>query len=115
MGKDAPLWPLGSGVHVAGLCWHGARLTAATTPPGEQAMYAMSWIIRFQGTITQGPNAGRSYRWENSWGGVQFDSLALARAAAAKYKALEPAIPLCILSRQFQEDLGFVEVIVERI
>lgn len=64
--------------------------------------YATCWIIRFRGTLTQGPNAGREYDWRGSWGGVMFDSEAAARGALAEDRAREPGLSYRLLARQWQ-------------
>jgi hypothetical protein len=64
-------------------------------------VYATAWIIRFSGTLTQGPNAGKSYSYATSWGGVLYQTREQAEAVAAKYRTLEPGITLKVLSRQF--------------
>jgi hypothetical protein len=63
--------------------------------------FAVHYIIRFRGTLTQGPNAGKTYDWANSWAGVQFDSEPLARAKLATYQDREPSLEFRLLSRQW--------------
>jgi hypothetical protein len=70
--------------------------------------YGIRWIIRFQGTLTQGPNAGRSYTYDTSWGGVQFDSESAARAKLREYAQREPGLRYKVLSRQWRGG-GFEE------
>jgi hypothetical protein len=71
--------------------------------------YTLYYIIRFEGTLTQGPNAGKSYTFRTSWGGVLFASLAAARTALVKYKDLEPGLAYKVCSRQHHDGPGVTE------
>lgn len=92
---------------------------ARFTFQGVSAMtYAIKYIVRFAGTLTQGPNVGRSYTLENSWGGVEFDTIEQARALRDKYRTLEPSITTYqICSRQYVQTSKrsgkVVEIVVE--
>lgn len=63
--------------------------------------YDTSYIIRFEGTLTQGPNAGKSYSLESSWGGVDFLTVEEAKEKLAFYKSREPQLRYKLLSRQY--------------
>lgn len=63
--------------------------------------YVKLWIIRFEGTLTQGPNAGTSYTFATSFGGGTFDSLEKAQAQLRQYRELEPALAYRICTRQW--------------
>lgn len=78
--------------------------------------YAICYIVRFEGTLTQGPNKGKAYILATSWGGVQFDTIEQARAAVAKYHALEPRLTIHVYSRQYVQTGRkgkFVETLID--
>ena len=60
----------------------------------------MHWIIRFEGTLTKGPNTGRKFNFADSWGGVLFKTEEEARKALADYREREPALRFKLLSRE---------------
>lgn len=59
------------------------------------------YIIRFEGTITQGPNKGRSYTFRTSWGGVQFTTKEEAYRKLEEYRQLEPELRYMLIERQW--------------
>jgi hypothetical protein len=59
------------------------------------------YIIRFRGRITQGPNAGRSFDWADSWAGILFSSEDSARAKLADWRRLEPGCTLRLVRRDW--------------
>ncbi len=63
--------------------------------------YATYYIVRFSGTLTQGPHAGKTYTLATSWGGVQFPTEQAGRDALVTYALREPRLALKLLSRQF--------------
>lgn len=67
-------------------------------------MYVTTWIIRFEGELTQGPNAGKKYTFATSWAGVQFTSVEQAKSQLAEYKRREPGLKFQLFSRTFDED-----------
>ena len=67
-------------------------------------MYAKSYIVRFEGTLTQGPNKDKSYTYANSWGGSMFQTEEAAKACLAKYRRLEPTLTYKLLSRQYNNN-----------
>lgn len=73
--------------------------------------YEKSYIIRFEGALTQGPNAGKSYTFAESWGGVDFRTEQEARNKMEAYRSMEPALTYKLLSRQYVScpRKGFVE------
>ncbi len=64
--------------------------------------YATSYIVRFEGTLTQGPNKGKTFTFATSWGGAQFATEEEVRAMLVKYRQLEPDLQYRLLRRQFQ-------------
>lgn len=64
-------------------------------------MFTVTWIIRFEGTLTQGPNAGKSFTFATSWAGVTFPSLDKAIGKLTEYRRREPDLHYKIFSRQW--------------
>lgn len=74
--------------------------------------YAIHYIIRFEGTLTQGPNKGKAYTFANSWGGGLLNTSVEAFDRLAEYRRLEPQLKYKVCSRQWQggKKGKFVEV-----
>lgn len=74
--------------------------------------YAAEYLVRFQGTLTQGPNIGKTYDWLSSWGGVSFETEAEAKELLDSYKSKEPNMEFRLVKRQYIHRKGIVETIL---
>lgn len=74
-------------------------------------MYTIRFVVRFQGTLTQGPNKGKTYSLQNSWGGRMFDTLTEAQQVVLTYQKLEPELQFHVYQQTYNEKTGkMVEV-----
>lgn len=58
-----------------------------------------SFIIRFEGTLTQGPRAGRQHTFADSWAGLSFDTEDRVRAQLKVYQQKEPGLTYKLFRR----------------
>jgi hypothetical protein len=70
-------------------------------------MYAGVFIIRFKGTLTQGPNKGKTYTYASSWGGVRYETVEQARAVVQSYGEKEPLVQFKVFYRVWVEERGW--------
>ena len=63
--------------------------------------FDMFYIVRFEGTLTQGPNAGKAYTFATSWGGKLLPTLSAAIEYLDNCKAREPNLAYKVMSRKW--------------
>ncbi len=64
--------------------------------------YPVLFLIRFDGIMTKGPNAGKTYTFANSDGGIRYDTIEEAQNKLAEYRSQEPHFKYRICSQQWK-------------